>query len=103
VDALSKDLDGFGQVLQPFADALAAMNDADADYVMDNCLTAVQRQQPTGWARVVSLEQKTHVPGHGHERDPAAGRAGHRGEPRAFYSRVAYQPSEQPGIGGTAG
>jgi hypothetical protein len=56
---LSKDLDGFGQVLQPFADALAAMNDADADYVMDNCLTAVQRQQPTGWARVVSLEQKT--------------------------------------------
>ncbi|GAA7770988.1 hypothetical protein RN01_29850 [Cupriavidus sp. SHE] len=59
VDALSKDLDGFGQVLQPFADALAAMNDADADYVMDNCLTAVQRQQPTGWARVVSLEQKT--------------------------------------------
>jgi hypothetical protein len=59
MDALTQDLDGFGQVLQPFADALAAMNDADADYVMDNCLTAVQRQQPTGWARVVSPEQKT--------------------------------------------
>lgn len=56
--ALTKDLDGFGQVLQPFADALAAMNDADADYVMDNCLTAVQRQQPTGWAFVVSPGQK---------------------------------------------
>ena len=57
--ALTQNLDGFGKILQPFADALAAMNDADADYVMDNCLTAVQRQQPTGWARVVSLEQKT--------------------------------------------
>lgn len=59
IGALTGDLDGFGQALQPFADALAAMNDADADYVMDNCLTAVQRQQPTGWARVMSPEQKT--------------------------------------------
>lgn len=57
--ALTSNLEGFGEVLQPFADALAAMNDADADYVIDNCLTAVQRRQDSGWARVVSPEQKT--------------------------------------------
>ncbi|MDT6962909.1 hypothetical protein QTN24_15520 [Cupriavidus sp. SZY C1] len=56
---MAGDLSDLGESLQPFADALAAMNDADADYVIDNCLTAVQRQQPTGWARVVSPEQKT--------------------------------------------
>ncbi|QYY30237.1 hypothetical protein K2O51_22970 [Cupriavidus pinatubonensis] len=53
------DLSDLGEALQPFADALAALNDADADYVFDNCLSAVQRRQDSGWARVVSLEQKT--------------------------------------------
>lgn len=53
------ELDGLGEVLQPFAAAIAAMNDADADYVMDNCLLAVQRWQDTGWARVMAPEQKT--------------------------------------------
>lgn len=61
IGALSTDLSGFGEVLQPFTDALAAMNDADADYVLDNCLTAVQRWQATGWAQVVSREQKTYM------------------------------------------
>ena len=56
---LEADLSDLGEALQPFADALAALNDADADYVFDNCLSAVQRRQETGWARVVSLEQKT--------------------------------------------
>lgn len=53
------DLSDLGEALQPFADALASLNDADADYVFDNCLSVVQRRQDSGWARVVSLEQKS--------------------------------------------
>lgn len=53
------DIAGVGTSMQPFTEALAAMSDADADYVIDNCLTAVQRLQPTGWVRVVTIEQKT--------------------------------------------
>jgi hypothetical protein len=55
------DADGFSSALQPFADALAAMTDADADYVIDNCLTVVQRQQASGWARVVTMEGKQYM------------------------------------------
>ena len=56
---MAGDLSDLGGALQPFADALASLNDADADYVFDNCLSVVQRRQDSGWARVVSLEQKT--------------------------------------------
>lgn len=61
LDLLGGDADGFSEALQPFADALAAMTDADADYVIDNCLMAVQRYQETGWARVVTVESKQYM------------------------------------------
>lgn len=44
--------------LTPLAEGLAALKDEDAEYVVGACLSAVQRQQPTGWARVWAIEQK---------------------------------------------
>jgi len=52
------DLDGLAAALQPLADGLAALKDEDAEYVLGTCMSAVQRQQETGWARVWALEQK---------------------------------------------
>lgn len=54
---LAGDLADMGGALQPFADAIAALKDADADYVIDTCLTVVQRRQNTGWARVMSQDK----------------------------------------------
>lgn len=50
---LTDDLDGMAQILQPFADGIAAMRDEDADYVIDACLSAVQRKQDAGWFNVM--------------------------------------------------
>ena len=50
--SLEDDVDALAAVLQPFMDGIAAMSDADADQVMDLCLSVVQRQQDTGWANV---------------------------------------------------
>ncbi|QNB08337.1 hypothetical protein G5S34_17305 [Herbaspirillum frisingense] len=46
---ISSDLDGLAEVLQPFADALAKMNDEDAEYVMDACMAVIQRKNDFGW------------------------------------------------------
>ncbi|WP_011298553.1 phage tail assembly chaperone [Cupriavidus necator] len=51
---LTEDLDGLATALQPLADGLAALKDDDAEYVIGTCLSVVQRQQATGWARVWS-------------------------------------------------
>jgi hypothetical protein len=44
--------DTFATFLQPIADAIAGMSDADCDYVLDNCLAVVQRQQGSSWANI---------------------------------------------------
>lgn len=55
---MGEDLDGLAEALQPLADGLAALKDEDAEYVVGNCMSAVQRQQSTGWARTWAIEQK---------------------------------------------
>ncbi len=52
------DLDGLAEALKPLAEGLAGLKDEDAEYVIGTCLSVVQRQQPTGWARVWAIEQK---------------------------------------------
>ncbi|MBB3006041.1 phage tail assembly chaperone [Cupriavidus alkaliphilus] len=54
---LTDDLEGLAAALQPLADGLAALKDEDAEYVFGTCLSVVQRQQQTGWARVWSGSQ----------------------------------------------
>lgn len=44
----------FADFLEPMADALAHMPDADCDYVLFTCLSVVQRQQGSGWAKLVA-------------------------------------------------
>src|SRR5690348_10469618 len=44
----------FADFLEPMADALAHMPDADCDYVLFTCLSVVQRQQGNGWAKIVA-------------------------------------------------
>ncbi|MET3654091.1 phage tail assembly chaperone [Dyella japonica] len=44
--------DDFATFLQPIADAIAGMSDADCDYVLDTCLAIVQRQQGSSWANI---------------------------------------------------
>lgn len=56
--ALTEDLEGMAQALQPLADGLAALKDEDAEYVFGACLSVVQRKQPTGWANVWSATGK---------------------------------------------
>lgn len=54
-DSALEDLPGTAAILQPFADALAGMADADAEYLLATCLGVVQRQTaPTTWAPVWS-------------------------------------------------
>jgi len=49
----SKNNDGdFAGFLQPIADAIAGMSDADCDYVLDACLGVVQRQQGSSWVNI---------------------------------------------------
>lgn len=43
----------FAHFLQPIADAIAGMSDADCDYILDTCLGVVQRQQGSAWAQIL--------------------------------------------------
>ncbi|KVU22315.1 hypothetical protein WK65_18445 [Burkholderia ubonensis] len=52
-------VDAIAPVLQPFADALAALKDEDAEYVFGTCLSVVERWQGAGWAKVWSAAHKT--------------------------------------------
>lgn len=44
-------LDLMMATLQPLADGIAAMSDADSEYVINTCMAVVQRQQAGGWRR----------------------------------------------------
>lgn len=44
----------FADFLEPMADAIAHMPDADCDYILFTCLGAVQRQEGTSWAKLVA-------------------------------------------------
>ncbi|OMW98036.1 phage tail assembly chaperone [Burkholderia pseudomallei] len=52
-------VDAIAPVLQPFADALAALKDEDAEYVFGTCLSVVERRQDAGWAKVWNTIHKT--------------------------------------------
>lgn len=46
---LTSDLDGLAEMLQPLADSLADMDDSDAEYVINACMSVVQRKTQYGW------------------------------------------------------
>jgi hypothetical protein len=54
----SKDNADFSQFLQPIAEAVAHMLDADCDYVLQACLGVTQRKQESGWANVYNVQTK---------------------------------------------
>lgn len=43
----------FSAFLQPMAEALAGMPDADCDFILNTCLAVVQRQQGNAWAPII--------------------------------------------------
>ncbi|MDP3351812.1 MAG: hypothetical protein Q8S92_22735 [Hydrogenophaga sp.] len=54
-----EDIASSAVLLQPFAEAIAGMNDTDAEYVLGTCLSVVQRQTTaTSWAPVWSEKAK---------------------------------------------
>lgn len=54
-ESAMQDIPGTAALLQPFADALASMADADAEYLLSTCLSVVQRKtSETTWAPVWS-------------------------------------------------
>jgi hypothetical protein len=53
------DIANSAKILQPFADAMAGMSDADAEYVMTACLAVVQRHSANAWAPVWSERAKS--------------------------------------------
>lgn len=48
------DLAALGTAAAPFAEALAALPEADVDYVVKTCLTSVKRQQGGAWAPMMA-------------------------------------------------
>lgn len=53
---LFSDTDKLAESLQPFAEAIADMDDAKAEYVIGTCLSVVQRKNGTGWTNVWNLQ-----------------------------------------------
>lgn len=49
---LTDDLSSLSEVLQPFADGIAAMSDNDAEYVLGTCLSVVRRKSGDTWAPI---------------------------------------------------
>lgn len=49
----------FSAFLQPIAEAVAQMPDADCDYILHTCLGVVQRQQGNAWANIYAQGAKT--------------------------------------------
>lgn len=56
--SLLDDLDGLAEALQPFADGLAEMRDEDAEYVVNACMSVIQRKNEYGWTASWSAEAK---------------------------------------------
>jgi hypothetical protein len=48
----------FTELLQPVAEAIAHMPDSDCDYILQTCLSVVQRQQGNAWANVYAPNTK---------------------------------------------
>lgn len=44
--------DNFAAFLQPIAEAVARMSDADCDFILQSCLGVVQRQQGNAWSPI---------------------------------------------------
>jgi len=47
--SLGEDLGALSDILQPLAESLAEMDDADAEYVISACMAVVQRKTQYGW------------------------------------------------------
>lgn len=47
--SLGEDLGALSDILQPLAESLAEMGDADAEYVINACMAVVQRKTQFGW------------------------------------------------------
>lgn len=56
---LSGDLGNLAELLQPFADGIAAMPDEAAEFILSTCLIVVQRKQGTSWFPVWNAGQST--------------------------------------------
>lgn len=54
---LSSDLGALAELMQPFAEGIAAMPDETAEFILSTCLGAVQRKQGTAWFPVWSASQ----------------------------------------------
>lgn len=54
---LSGDLGALAELMQPFAEGIAAMPDETAEFILSTCLGAVQRKQGTAWFPVWSASQ----------------------------------------------
>lgn len=55
---LSQDIGGFAEVLGPFADGLAQMSDEVGEYIINTCLSVVQRSVGSNWANVWNAQAK---------------------------------------------
>lgn len=42
----------FSELVQPLMQAIASMNDADCDFILDACLSVVKRKQKDSWAPI---------------------------------------------------
>lgn len=49
---VTQDIEGFAAVLEPFAEGLAGMSDADTEYVFGTCISVVKRQVGANWTPV---------------------------------------------------
>jgi hypothetical protein len=47
-----RDVSGMLKLMQPLADALGQLSDADSEYVINACMAVVQRKQGEAWAFV---------------------------------------------------
>lgn len=59
LESMDEDLPGLANMLQPLANGLADMSDESSEYLINTCLTVVQRQVGTTWGRVWDIPSKT--------------------------------------------
>lgn len=50
--SLTENPSGMVEVLQPFADGLSKISDAEAEYIISTCLSVVKRRHMDAWAAV---------------------------------------------------
>ena len=53
---LKDSIGAIAELLQPFADGIAALPDASAEYIISTCLSVVRRRQGDHWAPVWSVQ-----------------------------------------------